>query len=195
MNYKRVIDRCWEQEQDYFKSLGLTKGMLTTIWDIYYNSLKAEVFNEDRTKLFIQQPNLGIFKHGLDGWQEVLQNFKKATSLGKMHKALKQTGSHSPIIELLRQRYYPFVRKELEIMNYYMECYETYNQGVKRREENIDLYEKGLYRRYKTMNDYQDQAWELLQKVKRREKRLLKKISKENNSVLNQNQNQNNEHQ
>ena len=191
MNYTRVIDRCWEQEKAHFESLGLTKGMLKSIWDIYYNSVKSEVFNEDRTKLFIQHPNIGVFKHGLQGWEEVLNNFKAASSLAKMNQEVKQNGTPDAITDFFRTRFYPFVRKELEIMDYYMECYETYNKGVQKSEENRNLYEKGLDRTYKSMNAYQDKAWQLLQKVKKRDKRLRKRLNQENNIQSNTDTNQN----
>lgn len=175
MDYKRVIDRCWEQEQDYFESLGLTKGMLKSIWDIYYNSVKQEVFNEDRTKLFIQHPNIGIFKHGLHNWQEGFQNLKSKFSPDKIKYSLKKTNSLPPVAQMFKDRYYPFVKKELDIMTYYMECYETYNQDTTRFPGITKSYNNILQTKKSSIEVYEAQVNKVMKKIEDLENKFAEK--------------------
>lgn len=179
MNYKSAISRCYEEKKEYFDSIGVTKHMLMTMWDIYYESLREEMFNKDRTKVFVQQPNIGIFKHDLGDWRQVVANLKKITSLKSMNKETRLNGTPDRLVDFFRKEAYPFVRKELDIMDQYLSAYETYNDvAKKRKEENILLYNRGLKRKYEVMNNYQDEMWDLLKKVKKRNKTIHARIER-----------------
>ena len=167
MNYKKAIEEVYSRHRDHFQKLGITKGMAISMWKIYYDSLVSEVYNPDRDKVFINQPNIGLFKHGISGYQEVVQNWRKHMSKANMLKLMRKGEDPENVINDFRTSGFPFVKKEVDVIENYTDAYEIYNRDLSPYKDALSP-ARFVGLQYWKMNDYLDKSWHQLKLAKKR---------------------------
>jgi hypothetical protein len=95
---------------------------LETIYKVYYDSLVKEIFSKNKTKYYIYQNELGVFKNNLSGYMSFLKQWK----IRLRRSNLKNRENPLHTIKLFRDKVYQIVVNEVRLQINYIEEIKRY---------------------------------------------------------------------
>lgn len=120
MELRQLAYNTVKNNEEFCKKHNISPKHLETIYKVYYNSLVKEIYNTEKTKFYIYQNELGVFRNNLSGYINFLREWKirlRKGNLNKKEDPLK-------IIEIYLTKVYPVILKEVNL-------YITYIKDVK----------------------------------------------------------------
>lgn len=122
MNLKQLAYNTYKANEEFFKEKNILPAQLVVMYKIYYTSLVGEVFNPEKTKYYLYQNELGVFKNGLVNWQRFLKNWRLKLRVSNLEKE----EDPESIIRLYRDKVYFVVKDLIDIQFNYLESVQHY---------------------------------------------------------------------